>query len=246
MPDIHWKSPSEFSLQDVNFRFVLTDFDKFNTSAQEIILLKDKPALDLYQSVLEQDPPARVLEFGTYQGGSPVYLSLMFNLRKYVGIDICNPVQGLQDFLVGHPVGRNINIHYQTSQDDSQAIRSIIDQEFGNDPIDLIVDDASHQYELSRRTFEITYPLLRPGGLYVIEDWGWAHWQGFNEWQDAPALSNLVFQLSALCAAHMEIIQEIRIFPVFMFIKKPETPFPNTELSLDNLVGDRAKNLNLI
>jgi hypothetical protein len=36
---------------------------------------------------------------------------------------------------------------------------------------DLIVDDASHLGKLTRITWELLWPLVRPGGWYVIEDW---------------------------------------------------------------------------
>ena len=42
-------------------------------------------------------------------------------------------------------------------------------------PLDLVIDDASHQYELTRRSFNTLFALLRPGGHYVIEDWNWDH-----------------------------------------------------------------------
>ena len=36
---------------------------------------------------------------------------------------------------------------------------------------DLIVDDASHIGSLTGRTFDMLWPLVAPGGYYVIEDW---------------------------------------------------------------------------
>jgi 8-demethyl-8-alpha-L-rhamnosyltetracenomycin-C 2'-O-methyltransferase/8-demethyl-8-(2-methoxy-alpha-L-rhamnosyl)tetracenomycin-C 3'-O-methyltransferase len=42
---------------------------------------------------------------------------------------------------------------------------------------DLIVDDASHQGDLTVATLRLLWPLLAPGGFYVVEDWmvglGW-------------------------------------------------------------------------
>jgi cephalosporin hydroxylase len=35
----------------------------------------------------------------------------------------------------------------------------------------LIVDDASHIGHLSAATFAALWPLVRPGGYYVVEDW---------------------------------------------------------------------------
>jgi len=45
---------------------------------------------------------------------------------------------------------------------------------------DLIVDDASHDGTLTTATLRLLWPLLAPGGYYVIEDWmtglGWPGW----------------------------------------------------------------------
>src|SRR4029077_11377083 len=40
-----------------------------------------------------------------------------------------------------------------------------------NGSIDVVIDDASHLYGPTRRSFEILFPLLKPGGAYIIEDW---------------------------------------------------------------------------
>jgi len=36
---------------------------------------------------------------------------------------------------------------------------------------DIIVDDASHDGRLTRTCWELLWPVVRPGGWYVIEDW---------------------------------------------------------------------------
>jgi hypothetical protein len=76
-----------------------------------------------------------------------------------------------------------------------------VDAEFQAQPLDLIIDDASHEYEISKMAFEELFGYLRPGGKYVIEDWGWLHWPG-ETWQTAkspfwnqPALTNLIFEI---------------------------------------------------
>ena len=38
-----------------------------------------------------------------------------------------------------------------------------------------MIDDASHKLDLTRRSFEMLFPLLREGGVYVIEDWAAQH-----------------------------------------------------------------------
>lgn len=53
------------------------------------------------------------------------------------------------------------------SQDDPQFIKSLVD-EFGH--FDIIVDDASHLSSLTIKSWELLYPHLSRGGLYVVED----------------------------------------------------------------------------
>ena len=59
-------------------------------------------------------------------------------------------------------------IHFrQGSQSDPTFIKTLAD-EFG--PFDLIVDDASHLSSLTIKSWELLYPHLKSGGLYVVED----------------------------------------------------------------------------
>lgn len=55
----------------------------------------------------------------------------------------------------------------QGSQSDPEFIQSLAN-EFGQ--FDLIVDDASHLSSLTIKSWELLYPHLRSGGLYVVED----------------------------------------------------------------------------
>jgi demethylmacrocin O-methyltransferase len=53
------------------------------------------------------------------------------------------------------------------SQADPAFLRGVVDR-IG--PPDLIIDDGSHRSEHVIASFEVLFPLLAPGGLYVIED----------------------------------------------------------------------------
>ena len=46
--------------------------------------------------------------------------------------------------------------------------------EFG--PFDLIIDDGSHVNAHVITTFEVLFPLLKTGGLYVVEDTQTSYW----------------------------------------------------------------------
>ena len=46
---------------------------------------------------------------------------------------------------------------------------------------DLIVDDGSHQVVHQLRSFEILFPLLAPGGVYVVEDMHTSFMAGYRQ-----------------------------------------------------------------
>ena len=83
-----------------------------------------------------------------------------------------------------------------------------------------MVDDGSHQYEPSKTSLNVFLPMLREGGLYVIEDWAWAHWP--DEYHQAKAasgeygdqanpLTKLIFETAMLAASRPGIISEIEL-----------------------------------
>jgi hypothetical protein len=250
MKPIHWSSDTDFVIDGVRFVCGLYDYN-LKTDGERIVILKLRENIESYERMLGPLAPRNVLELGIYQGGSPALFTAWFELDKFVGIDICEPVEGFDEFCARHPLGKRIRTHYRVSQADRERIDAIVREEFGETPIDVILDDASHSYSLSRRAFEIAFPHLRPGGCYVIEDWGWAHWPGSSLYPGETPLSMLIMELTMLCAARSDLISEIVVLPAYAFIRKaPQAPRLKT-LSLDSLLTKRgielvgARDLNL-
>jgi cephalosporin hydroxylase len=239
MNDLTWTSEREFKIAGINFCCALHDY-ALRTNDERIVILKNRTVLEDYISVLGATPPGNVLEFGIFQGGSPVLFSLMFGLSKFVGIDICKRADNVESFLEKHPIGKRIKTYYEVSQADREAVIEIAKNEFREKPIDLIIDDASHEYELSKATFETVFPLLAPGGTYVLEDWGWAHWPGSTSFQAKTSLSILLFQVIMLCASRQDIIREVRVLPSFAFIKKGNNPPSLDGMTLEKLYNIRG------
>jgi hypothetical protein len=67
---------------------------------------------------------------------------------------------------------------WQYSQDDEGLSRIL--RERTNLP-HIIIDDASHICDLTLKTFEILFPVLRSGGWYVIEDTETSFWDGWSK-----------------------------------------------------------------
>lgn len=102
-------------------------------------------------------PAARVCELGVQAGGSLRMWQDLFPCGLVAGVDV-NP--GAQ-----WPEG---TIRILCDQDSDQ-LPGILRE---HAPAwDLIVDDASHAGAKTRRSFDLLWPLISPGGFYVIEDW---------------------------------------------------------------------------
>jgi len=79
---------------------------------------------------------------------------------------------------------RRINI-FKGSQVDKEFLHSVIEK-IGTP--DIIIDDGSHINEHMIETFKILFPLLKDGGVYVVEDTQTSYWPEFGG--DSKKLDN--------------------------------------------------------
>ncbi len=168
--------------------------DRGKSKDGEFVLVKTNVFLQFYRA-LQQRQPKSILEIGMFEGGSLVLFDKLYDPKKLVGVDIRrDPIEPLERYRKNR---EHILPLYGLSQNDPK-LPNILRKEFPNG-IDLIVDDASHLYELTRATFHLCFPFLKPGGLYVIEDWAWSHKPPYQTpahlWFEKPALTNLVMEL---------------------------------------------------
>jgi hypothetical protein len=129
--------------------------------------------LDIYDRHFSayRSTPVKMLEIGVSQGGS---LELW---RKYLGKDAT-----LFGIDIDPECASRVTAPSQVrigSQDDPMFLRAVID-EMG--PPDIILDDGSHIGRHQRTSFNTLFPLLREGGLYLIEDlhtaYSFVRWEG--------------------------------------------------------------------
>lgn len=121
----------------------------------------------------------RIVELGIAEGGSAVLAALEAKPARLVAVDIePEPLEALAGFISQRGLTEVVRPDYGVDQADRDRLRSILDAELGQEPIDLLIDDASHDLALTRASFDALFPLVRPGGMYVIEDWAKDHiWQ---------------------------------------------------------------------
>lgn len=205
-----WTSDAEGSLGGIPVRYVSSDFDAHKTTETQIVVLKPASMVRDYQRLISD--PRRIIEIGIYQGGSALLTADMFPNAKLLGIDWARRGSPA----IAHHIQRlgfsgRVRLYFGISQDDPR-VGQLVEDEFGREAPDLIVDDASHNYGFTTRCFDILFPRLAVGGIYIIEDWGWSYWSSF---EPAPSLveggiplADMVHELVAATAIYGTISVE--------------------------------------
>lgn len=122
-----------------------------------------------------QDSTINLLEVGIHRGESLRLWAEYFSRGKVYGLDLSPPQE---DF---GPRVKMAAVDQANAEQVSAAIQS-----WGCELFDVIIDDASHIGHLSAATFSILFEQhLKPGGLYIIEDWGTGYWP---DWPDGDLL----------------------------------------------------------
>jgi hypothetical protein len=113
--------------------------------------------------------PLRFLEIGVSHGGSLEMWRSYFGQDAVIfGVDL-NPACAAFDGEAGQ-----VRIG---SQADRSFLASVVSEMGG---VDVVLDDGSHIASHQRASIEVLYPLLSPGGLYVVEDVHSAYWRNFE------------------------------------------------------------------
>jgi SAM-dependent methyltransferase len=117
-----------------------------------------------------REQPVRLLELGIKRGGSLFLWRDYFPNGLIVGLDI-DPAA------VDDPSGRIRT--YQGPQEDT-ALLDRVARESAPGGFDIIIDDCSHVGALAAASFRHLFDRhLKPGGFYVIEDWGTGYWDSW-------------------------------------------------------------------
>jgi hypothetical protein len=96
----------------------------------------------------------------------------------------------------------------------------MLEAEFGNEPLDLVIDDASHLCRETRSSFNALVPRIKEGGVFILEDWNWAHLvgrgfttaEGMREsWPTGTSLSQLLLEFVLTQGTEHGVISSVTI-----------------------------------
>jgi hypothetical protein len=187
--------------------------------------------LDWFATLARPPRGGNLVELGLFDGGSVPFWFEVLEPERHVGVDLRPPSASryLEDYLGREDRRGHIGLHWGIDQSDEKRVAAICDASFGDEPIDLVIDDASHRYEQTRRSFETLFPRLRPGsGLYVIEDWAWSHWKDpahEADFRGCRPLTDLVTQLIELMGStSSRIVADLHVRSGFAAVRRGWEP----------------------
>jgi predicted O-methyltransferase YrrM len=217
-----WTDRGSFNVDDTEF--VPFALGTHGRSTRERFLLGKPDMADRFAEILEQHAGGNIVELGIFQGGSAALAALVAKPRMLVAVDVEEErSEALDGFIADHHLEHSVRPFWGIDQADRERLAQIVADEFDG-ALDLVVDDASHQYDATVASFETLFPLLRPGGCYLIEDWRW----GVAVPDGQTPLAQIAIDLLTV-RARTDLVEDITIDAGWITVRRgpgtPDEPF---------------------
>lgn len=142
------------------------------STAERFYIVKPPELIERYRALCERFAGGTFVELGIAEGGSTALMALWARPRRLVAVDLePRPLGALAEFIAGRGIDDAVRPRYGVDQGDRALLQRIVADDLDGGPIDVVVDDCSHDVDLTRASFDALFPFLRPGGVFVIEDW---------------------------------------------------------------------------
>ena len=245
---MQWLDDHTLVLGDVTFNLEHGPGPSPSASSRDRFMLrKTSPMIRDLAALFQHEHITNLLEIGIYKGGSCVLYHQLFHPAKLVAIEVnTRPEPALTDYIQRHDLSNRVKLYYGVDQADHSKLTRIVNAEFPNQPLDVVIDDASHLFQETRTSFMALFPLLRPNGYYIIEDWGWAHWPGSywqasrGFWASQPALTNLIVEIVMLSTSRPDLVSSITMNDKMAVIRRGISTIEPGQFNLEKLYLSRG------
>lgn len=126
------------------------------------------------------DQPVTLLELGVHQGASLKTFATYFTKGRIIGIDHKDLHADFSQFP---------NITFRVCDQRDGPSLAALSAELAPDGFDIVIDDASHIGVWSLASYQALFDHLKPGGFYVVEDWGTGYW---DDWPDGSRFQQFI------------------------------------------------------
>jgi SAM-dependent methyltransferase len=236
--ELSWKTDELLVLSDTTFRLLPDRGFYWEVKPPgveggiDFFVAKPRWLVERYIRLIEELQPRHIFELGMFQGGSTALLAALASPRRLVAIDRAEGEKPrVSEYAAHRGLEDAIRIHGGTDQADRARLAEIVADDFEGDPIDLVIDDCSHLYAETKASFNELFPRLRPGGIFVIEDWPWAHrppgvepggeaFPGQDAFRDEEPLTRLILELILGLPAMPGLIADLTVDPGAVTVRR--------------------------
>ena len=252
---------SEHVLAVGEHKFDCLSLDSTMPDTGTLPVLKHRDNVERYVELAVTVSPEIIVELGIAKGGSTALLNELFRPDVVLAFEL-DTERGphLDTYLSTTETPHSINAFYGVNQADAPTLRSRSTEIIGDRPIDLVIDDASHMYRETRSSFETLFPLVRPGGLFIIEDWNVDQLMGdaidrirhdptapqheavlaadakADPATSTPPLTQLALELILVRGSAGQAIHEVTINENWVIIERGSDPLDSSTFALDDLL----------
>lgn len=233
MHSIDWNEEEAFAIGEQRYRLVNIAEDHSKASDEHLIF-KDRSMVARYESLVRNLRPQFVFELGIYKGGSSIFFHQLSQAKKMVAIEISeNRIESLDRYSAS--LGNDsFKAFHGVNQTDRHKIHRIMEEEFDNSSLDLIIDDASHFLEETTESFNLLFPRLRKNGVYVIEDWYWGERDlaDLDQFSGKEPLSKLILEIVMACSSCAGMVGKIEINRNSVFVWRGQADIEEAGFSI--------------
>ena len=119
--------------------------------------------------------PVTILEFGVSHGGSLQMWKKYFGRKaRIIGVDINPDCAAFAERRIEIVIG---------DQENRKFLRELRDRV---GPVDVLIEDGGHTMRQQINTFEVFWPAIRNGGVYLVEDLHTSYWPRYGGGHKRP------------------------------------------------------------
>jgi Methyltransferase domain len=217
---------------------------RFPSSSEQFCLAKRPDLASAYLDLIDDLRPTTIVELGVFQGGSCALMALAADPDVLVAFELQpKRVPALDTLIAERGLGERVHVHYGVDQADAATLRDVVRRHLGSRRLDLVVDDASHLVGPSRISFNTLFPFLRPGGVYIIEDWSWAHVTWLEPLPGETPLTRLVFEITMAQPSRPGLISELRVNRDWAVVVRGDAEVDASDFDVSACYSDRGRAL---
>jgi hypothetical protein len=158
---LSWDGPI---LRHDGVEYLVALFRNDLTTPERFVIWKSRPLLEASLRLIERLDARRIVELGIAQGGSIALFAGYATDAQLVALDFSTErIEPLDAHLADAGLVDRVHLAYGVDQSDRAAVLAAIEP-LGPEPLDLVLDDASHRYAETVASFDLLFPRLRPGG----------------------------------------------------------------------------------